>query len=51
MTFAAKRREKGLSQDELAKQLGTTQAAVSRWENGTVQPSEEILGKIKAILG
>ncbi|MBE7003243.1 MAG: helix-turn-helix transcriptional regulator [Ruminococcaceae bacterium] len=49
--IASKRKEKGMSQAELARQLGTTQAAVSRWENGTVQPSEESLGKIREILG
>lgn len=48
--IAGKRKDKGLSQAELARQLGTTQSAISRWENGTVQPSAESLEKIKEIL-
>jgi DNA-binding XRE family transcriptional regulator len=32
--LAAKRRVAGISQQELAKELGTTQSAVSEWETG-----------------
>ena len=33
-TIAALRREKGLTQDALAAQLGVSAQAVSKWENG-----------------
>ena len=33
------RNEKGLSQRSLAKELGTSQANLSRWEQGLNQPS------------
>ena len=33
------RNEKGLSQRTLAKELGTSQANLSRWEQGLNQPS------------
>ena len=56
------RKKCGLTQEELAKELGVTFQAVSKWENGTSDPStsnllalaklyevsvEEILKKIK----
>ncbi len=33
------RREKNLSQSQLAKLLGTSQANLSRWEKGIIEPS------------
>jgi transcriptional regulator with XRE-family HTH domain len=33
------RKEKSLSQHQLAKELGTSQANLSRWEQGLNQPS------------
>jgi len=33
------RREKGLSQRKLAKEIGTSQANLSRWEQGLNEPS------------
>ena len=33
------RKEKGLSQRQLAKKLGTSQANLSRWEQGLNEPS------------
>lgn len=33
------RKEKGLSQRQLAKELGTSQANLSRWEQGLIEPS------------
>ena len=33
------RKEKGLSQRQLAKELGTSQANLSRWEQGLNEPS------------
>jgi transcriptional regulator with XRE-family HTH domain len=38
----------GLSQQELAQQLGTTQSAVSRWERGHDEPR---ISTLQAILG
>ena len=33
------RNEKGVSQQELASKIGTSQANVSRWEKGIITPS------------
>ena len=45
MNFGAKlfklRKEKGLSQEALADQLGTTRQAVSKWENNQGYPETE----------
>ena len=41
-----KRIEKGLTQKELAKKIGTKQSAVSRFESGTYNPSFSFLQKI-----
>ncbi len=41
-----KRIEKGLTQKELAKKLGTKQSAISRFESGTYNPSFMFLKKI-----
>ena len=45
-----KRREKGLSQTELAEMIGATQPMVSKWEKGLVTPSDEYMEKLKKIL-
>ena len=37
------RSEKGISQEELAKELLVTRQAVSRWENGDTIPNTETL--------
>ena len=37
--IAELRQEKGLSQRQLAKEVGTSQANLSRWEQGLNQPS------------
>jgi len=50
MTFGEKltaaRKEKNLSQEELAKKLYVTRQAISRWENNSSQPSLEMLSVI-----
>ena len=50
MTFGEKlaiaRKEKNLSQEELAQKLYVTRQAISRWENNTAQPSFEILSAL-----
>lgn len=33
-TLSAKRRERGLTQDDLAAHMGVTKASVSKWETG-----------------
>ncbi len=40
------RKEKGLSQKELAEKIGTKQSAISRLENENYNPSVELLSKI-----
>jgi len=41
-----RRIEKGLSQRELAKKIGTKQSAISRLESGTYNPSLSFLQKV-----
>lgn len=54
MTFGEKltaaRKEKNLSQEELAKSLYVTRQAISRWENNSTQPSLEMLADICRVL-
>lgn len=45
------RREKNITQDELAQTLGVSFQAVSRWENGQAYPDIELLPKIAEIFG
>lgn len=40
----------GLSQTELADKLGVDKATISRYENGSRQPSVEMLYKISKVL-
>ncbi len=40
------RKEKGLSQKELAEKIGTKQSAISRLENENYNPSVELLSRI-----
>ena len=44
------RLSRGLSQVELAKQLGVTKQSVSNWENDNIQPSVDMLVKIAQCL-
>jgi len=37
--IAELRKDRGLSQRALAKELGTSQANLSRWEQGLIEPS------------
>lgn len=43
------RKQKNLTQQQLADELGVTFQAVSKWENGTVYPSIEILPELSHI--
>lgn len=45
------RREKGLSQAELAEELGVSRQAVSRWEAGLAVPSGENLIALSRVYG
>ena len=45
------REEAGLTQAELAERAGTSQAALSAYENGRKQPSVETLSRILAAAG
>lgn len=48
--IAKKREQIGMSQEELARQLGVPQSSVSRWESGKVRPKADTLEKIRGIL-
>ena len=45
------RKKAGLSQSELAAQLGVTNKAVSKWENGKAKPSTDTIRKLANLLG
>ena len=45
------RREKGMTQKALAKQLGITDKAVSKWERGLSCPDTALLPELSALLG
>ena len=51
MTIKQFRKNKRMSQRELAAALGTSQVAVSRWESGAVQPSAATLSKLAGVFG
>lgn len=42
---------KGLSQEQLARLMGTTQAAVAMWETGARRPRTDKLPKLAEVLG
>lgn len=45
------RTRKGLSQEQLARLMGTTQAAVAMWETGARMPRADKLPKLAEVLG
>lgn len=49
--IAAKRRELGLTQQQLADRLHVSFQAVSKWENGSAYPNVEILYDLGTVLG
>jgi transcriptional regulator with XRE-family HTH domain len=55
MTFGEKiqklRKEAGLSQEEFSYQLGVSRQAVSKWENGTSDPSTSNLCALAKLYG
>lgn len=48
--IAARRKQAGLSQEELAARLGVTRQAVSRWENGTALPTVDNMVELAKVL-
>ncbi len=51
MMIAAKRKELGMTQLELAEKMGVTDKAVSKWERGLAYPDVSSLPKLAEILG
>lgn len=49
--LTALRKQKGMSQEQLAELLGVSRQAVSRWELGTTMPDAEKLIKLKEVFG
>ncbi len=49
--LSALRKQKGLSQEELAEQLGVSRQAISKWENGLTSPEMAHIENICQILG
>ncbi len=45
------RREKGMTQEEMASRLGITAPAVNKWENGNTMPDITLLAPISRLLG
>ncbi|WP_336946695.1 helix-turn-helix domain-containing protein [Asaia sp. HN010] len=45
------RKEKGLSQRELAEALGINKSAVAQWELGNTEPSHKNMLNVRSILG
>lgn len=43
--------EKGMTQGDLAKKIGTKQAAIARFESGSVNPSLGFLEKMAEVMG
>ena len=49
--LVAARKQHQLSQSQLAERVGVSQAQVSQWENGRLEPKPETLAQVKEILG
>lgn len=50
-TLKKLRAEKGLSQNDIAKQMYVTNATVSRWENGSRLPDAAMISRLAGVLG
>ena len=51
MSFLSARKNIGLTQKEVADQIGVAQTSVSFWENGKTLPRASLLSKIAALYG
>ncbi len=51
MSFKSAREGRGLSQQELAQELGVDQSTVSLWESGKTKPRANLLPKVAKLLG
>ncbi len=51
MDIKVKRKEKKLSQSELAQMIGVNQTAVSQWERGATMPTLDKAARIANALG
>ena len=49
--ISEKRKEKGITQQQLADMLGVTNKAVSKWENGKSMPDIGIIPELCKVLG
>jgi type I restriction enzyme M protein len=49
--LVATRKQKKLSQAQLAERVGVTQAQVSQWESGKVKPKTDVLKQLEKVLG
>lgn len=49
-SLAAKRKERGLTQDELAQHVGLTKLQIYRYEKGLSQPTLDVLKKLAILL-
>lgn len=49
--IAKLRRQAGLSQEALCEKLGISRQAVSKWENGTAQPTNDNLAQLAKLFG
>lgn len=48
--IADARKEKGMTQAQLAEAVGVDQAVISKWESGKVKPNEESMKKLREAL-
>lgn len=48
--IAELRKEKGMTQEELAEIMGVSSQAVSKWENGNAMPEVALLTKLSKVL-
>lgn len=51
MDIQSVRKEKGVSQEDLARAIGVNRATLSKYETGTISPTVKMLGKIAEELG